>query len=641
MESPKPVVKNNKAVIITGVSGSGKTTVGIALAERLKASFHDADGFHSESNITKMSSGIPLSDADRQPWLQAINKFIKEKLLTETVVVTCSALRESYRKILSADINPSLVIWVHLQGDYDLIYERMRKREGHFMTADMLRSQMDAYEEPGYGISINVNQDFDQTIELIMSKIGITKSDVGLVGLGVMGTSLARNIAGKGFAISIYNRHVEGKEEYVAKKMADKYPELNQSSAFDDLEKFVLSLRSPRKIFLMVNAGKAVDDVIQKLLPLLEAGDVIVDGGNSHYTDTSNRQKQLAEQGVHFVGAGVSGGEEGAILGPSIMPGGSKQGFELVKDILLAIAAKNNLNETCCDYIGDGGAGHFVKMVHNGIEYAEMQLIAEFYSHLRYDQKIGPEEIAKIFNDWNQGDASSYLLGITVDILRFKDIDGLPLLDKISDVAGNKGTGSWTTITACELGVPIPAMAEALFSRYLSSFKNDRLRYSDLYASKDSPIFVETDNMLQAYMFCRIINHYQGLKLIQEASQNFGWNIDTEVLLRIWSGGCIIRSPLLSILRNGWLNHHSDVMQHTYTQKLIKANFPMIKDTVSKLVLSNRAHPVISSCLDYYKYLISPRSTANMIQAQRDYFGAHRYQRADDPTGTFYHSDWV
>lgn len=641
MANSKAIDNKNRAIIITGVAGSGKTTVGIALAERLKASFHDADGFHPESNIAKMSAGIPLTDEDRQPWLQAINKFIKEKLPTETVIVTCSALKESYRKILSADVDPSLIIWVHLQGDYDLIYQRMRKREGHFMTAAMLRSQMDAYEKPGYGISIDVHQDFDQTIELIMSKIEITKSDVGLVGLGVMGTSLARNIAGKGFSISIYNRHVDGKEEGVARKMADKYPELNQSSAFDDLGKFVASLKSPRKIILMVNAGKPVDDVIQKLLPLLESGDVIVDGGNSHYTDTSNRQKQLADHGVHFVGTGVSGGEEGALLGPSIMPGGSKQGFELVKDILLAIAAKNNQNEICCDYIGDGGAGHFVKMVHNGIEYAEMQLITEFYSHLRYDQKKGPEEIAKIFDNWNQGDAGSYLLGITVDILRFKDVDGLPLIDKISDVAGNKGTGSWTTITACELGVPIPAMAEALFSRYLSSFKKDRLKYSDLYASKDSPLSIETENLLKTYMFCRIINHYQGLKLIREASENFGWNIDTAVLLRIWSGGCIIRSALLSIMRNGWSEHQSDILQHAYTRKLIQANFPKIKETISKLALSNQAYPVTTSCLDYFKYLTSPRSNAYMIQAQRDYFGAHTYKRTDDPSGTSHHTKWV
>jgi 6-phosphogluconate dehydrogenase len=323
------------------------------------------------------------------------------------------------------------------------------------------------------------------------------------------------------------------------------------------------------------------------------------------------------------------------------MPGGSRQGFELVKDVLLAIAARNELNEICCDYTGDGGAGHFVKMVHNGIEYAEMQLIAEFYSHFRYDQHKEPEEIADIFEGWNKGDAGSYLLGITKDILRFKDSDGLALIDKISDEAGTKGTGSWTAITACELGVPVPAMTEALFSRYLSAFKNDRSRYADIYADDGDPVFIDGANLLHAYMFCRIINHYQGIKLIREASDTFGWQINTDALLRIWSGGCIIRSALLAILRKGWLNCHADIMEHPYTMNLIKTHLDEIKDTVSKLSLSARAYPVTTSCLDYFKGLVSPRSNAYLIQAQRDYFGAHTYKRTDDPSGGDHHTIWT
>ncbi len=630
----------NKVIIITGVSGSGKTTVGQALAERLKASFYDGDAFHPASNIAKMASGIPLDDEDRLPWLKAINASIKEKLPSEPCIIACSALKEKYRALLSADIDPALLVWVHLQGSYDLIYQRMSERAGHFMNAALLRSQFDAYQAPTQGIFVDINQNLDQIIHHIVSNMETNTSDVGLVGLGVMGTSLARNIARKGFSISMFNRHVAGKEEGIAKKAVDTYPELRQAMPFDDLEGFVASLQSPKKIILMVNAGPAVDDVIRQLQPLLHAGDVIVDGGNSHYKDTANRQKQLETQGIHFVGTGVSGGEEGALLGPSIMPGGSKEGYESVKEILLAIAAKNDGHETCCDYVGDGGAGHFVKMVHNGIEYAEMQLIAELYSHLRYDQNKEPAAIATIFDEWNRGDAESYLLGITTDILRRKDTDGLPLIDKISDVAGNKGTGSWTTITACELGVPVPAMTEALFSRYLSSFKSDRVGYANVYATEDTPIFIDLENLRHTFMFCRILNHHQGLNLIKEASDRYDWHIHTEALLRIWSGGCIIRSALLGIFRNGWLDHHADIMAHPYTRTLIHAQLPNIKDTVSNLTRSARAYPVVTSCLDYFKSLVSARGNAYLIQAQRDYFGAHTYQRTDDPSGASHHTKW-
>ncbi len=631
----------NKVILVTGVSGSGKTTVGEALAALLKVSFYDGDAFHPEANIAKMNAGIPLDDQDRLSWLISINEFIREKLPSETLILACSALKEKYRKLLSVDIDPSLITWVHLKGDYNIIYRRMSERKGHFMNADMLRSQFETYEKPDYGILLNIDQDVKDIIRQIKASIETSKSEVGLIGLGVMGTSLARNISRNGFTLSIYNRHLEGIEDEVAKKMIDQFPELQFSKPFDDLEKFVASLALPRKIILMVNAGKSVDDVIGKLVPLLQAGDVIVDGGNSHFRDTASRRKKLSVGGVHFLGTGISGGAEGALLGPSIMPGGSKQGFELVKDVLLTIAARNELNEICCDYIGDSGAGHFVKMIHNGIEYAEMQLIAEFYSHFRYDQQKDTEEIAHIFEDWNKGDASSYLLGITIDILRRKDADGLPLIDKISDEAGNKGTGSWTTITACELGVPVPAMTEALFSRYLSSFKTDRNRYADIYENEETQVLIQGENLRHTYMFCRIINHYQGIKLIKEASDNFEWQINTEALLRIWSGGCIIRSSLLSILRNEWLKCHADILEHTYTRSLINTHIIEIKETISKMSLSVRAYPVTSSCLDYFKGLISSRSNANMIQAQRDYFGAHTYKRTDDPSGKAYHTNWI
>jgi len=299
----------NKVFIVTGVSGSGKTTVGKALADLLKISFYDGDSFHPAANIAKMASGIPLNDEDRLPFLKAINNAIKEKLPVETLVIACSGLKEKYRQLLSEDIDPSLIHWVHLQGDYDTIHHRMKQRKDHFMSANMLRSQFEAYELPTAGMLISTDKDLDQIIQQIMSGINNNSSDLGLIGLGVMGTSLARNIAGKGFSISIYNRHVAGKEEGIAKKMTETFAELYSSKPFDDIQMFVASLSSPRKIFLMVNAGRAVDDVIQHLLPFLTAGDTIVDGGNSYYKDTDRRQKQLDDHGIHFVGAGVSGGE--------------------------------------------------------------------------------------------------------------------------------------------------------------------------------------------------------------------------------------------------------------------------------------------------------------------------------------------
>jgi 6-phosphogluconate dehydrogenase len=630
---------SNTVTIVTGVSGSGKTTIGTGLAHRLGISFYDGDEFHTQANIIKLSSGVPLTDEDRQPWLQAINAFIRTKLPTETFIISCSALKESYRATLATAIDPAYIKWIHLQGEYDIIFERMRKREGHFMGAAMLHSQIATYEAPTQGLVIDVRQDYTQTIDLIIKKMQSHKADVGLIGMGVMGTSLARNIAGKGFSISLYNRHVTGKEENVAKKKVDDHAELKVAQAFDDLEKFIESLQSPKKIILMVNAGKAVDAVIENISPLLKPGDVLVDGGNSHYTETESRQKQLAAQGIHFIGAGISGGEEGALLGPSIMPGGTQKGYDLTKYILRAIAAKNNQGEVCCDYIGDGGAGHFVKMIHNGIEYAEMQLIAEVYSHLRYDQKKEPEEIAAVFSAWNQSDAGSYLLEITTAILKFKDIDGSLLLDKIWDVAGNKGTGSWTTVAASELGVPVPTIAEALFARYLSSLKEERLHYANLFVDKNDAPHIPMEHLRQTYQFCRIINHHQGFALISEASKKFDWRIDIGSLLQIWSGGCIIRSVLLNTLRNDWPDSQ-DMLQHRYVVNIIQRHFQEIKTTMASLALSHQGYPAMVSCLAYFKGLKTGRGNANLIQAQRDFFGAHTYKRTDDPEGLNHHTNW-
>jgi 6-phosphogluconate dehydrogenase len=629
-----------KVFLITGVSGSGKTTIGKAIAERLNIPFYDGDDFHPMNNISKMSSGIPLSDDDRWPWLKEINAFLHKKIKSKNLVLACSALKNDYRNILSEGLSPSQITWIHLEGDFDTIYQRLSLREGHYMSHHMLQSQFDIYQKAEEGITISIANDLDTIIENIMSNILTSKSDIGLIGLGVMGTSLARNISQKGYQISLYNRHVPQKEENIALCAVVQYPELEGALPFDDLSLFIASLASPRRVFLMVNAGQAVDDIVSKLLPLLSIGDVIVDGGNSYFKDTEQRQKQCAEFGIHFLGCGVSGGEEGALKGPSIMPGGSKLGFSLLKDILYAISAKNVDGEICCEYIGEGGSGHFVKMVHNGIEYAEMQLIAEVYSHLRYDQKMILSDIADIFESWNRGEEASYLLEITVEILRFKDDDGQPLLDKISDVAANKGTGSWTTIVACEMGIPIPGISSALFARYLSSFKSKRLKYHTLFSPSQDTFETDIHTIKQTYTMARILNHDQGVRLIKEASETYQWGIDLSALFKTWSGGCIIRSKLLQRFRHDIQGSDNDLLLIPFVAEFIKENMQLVRKTMSILTLSNQPYPTLHNNMEYLKYLTQSASNANLIQAQRDYFGAHTYRRIDDESGTSFHTQW-
>ncbi len=659
------------AIIITGVSGSGKTTIGKMLARQTGLRFFDADHFHSEDNIQKMRIGTALNDEDRKPWLQALRAMIHSKLSHENIILACSALKQEYRNFLEEGLEGTNFCWIHLQGDFETIARRLAQREGHFMSPDLLRSQFDLYEVPKTGLFISVKKEPGNIIKQIISylyaqypnimvninpdsnsnagshlpKLSYLSeekniSQVGLAGLGVMGISLARNIAGKGFTLSLYNRRVSDKEEEVARKAVEKHTELSDALPFEDLKAFAASLQKPRKIILMVNAGKPVDEVIEKLIPELDAGDVIIDGGNSFYKDTVVRMTLLHSHGIHFIGSGISGGEEGALNGPSVMPGGSKAGFEITKEILYALAARNEKKEICCAYIGDGGAGHFVKMVHNGIEYAEMQIIAEVYSHLRFDLGITVNEIAQRFKSWQNYEADSYLLGITCDILNFYDADGELLLDKIQDAAGNKGTGSWTTITACELGVAVPLISAALFARYLSSYKAERLKYQTIYQPSSQPLSTNEEAIYALFMFARILNHYQGLQLIQEASKLYQWNIDLNALLRTWSGGCIIRSKLLEIFRDGLKGGTSDILKMPFVTQFIDKHLDEIKKLTGTLALSQLPYPVLSASLDYFKYLTNAESNANLIQAQRDYFGAHRYQIKNDVSGQTHHTQW-
>ncbi|WP_245598625.1 NADP-dependent phosphogluconate dehydrogenase [Sporocytophaga myxococcoides] len=463
----------------------------------------------------------------------------------------------------------------------------------------------------------------------------------GVVGLGVMGKSLALNLAEKGINVSVYNRHITGSEENIAVDFVKEQSAKTVMSGFDDLRAFVISLEKPRKILLMIQAGSAVDQQLDQLLPVLDRGDILIDGGNSFYKDTNKRTKQLNELGIHFIGAGISGGEEGARKGPSIMPGGDKDAYNKISSYLELIAAKDKQGKPCITYIGEEGAGHFVKMVHNGIEYAEMQILTEVYFLLRYYSLYPAEKIADLFTQWQHDGLDGYLLEITIDILRKKE-DGVLLLDKILDKAAQKGTGGWSTTAAMDLGVPFSTVSEAVMARALSSFKSYRQQISSTYSSplaitdnlKDSL----SDKIKNAYKAARIINHETGFHLLKEASVQYRWNLNLSEIARIWTNGCIIRSELMEQIATTFLNEESIVLAPSFKKELIDAQRDFTQ-VITTGLSNDIALPVLSSALNYYLGLKTLNSGANLIQAQRDYFGAHTYQRIDTPD-KYFHTHW-
>lgn len=464
------------------------------------------------------------------------------------------------------------------------------------------------------------------------------KSSIGLIGLGVMGTSLARNIARNNYKIALYNRYVKGSEEGVAQNKISKFKELSDALGFEDLTSFVASIERPRKIILMLTAGAPVDEVIQQLLPLLESGDLIIDAGNSHYKDSQRRFEELNHEGILFMGLGVSGGEEGALRGPSLMPGGSLEAYELMEDVLKAIAAKQKDGTPTSAYVGDGGAGHFVKMVHNGIEYAEMQLIAELFEIMHRALEMSYDQIASIFESWNQTELKSYLLGITAEILRTTDDQGY-VIDRILDSAAHKGTGSWSLTAAVELGQPSTLMAAALFARFSSSKRSYRTQLSQCYAFENSTINLSLDDLKATYSFARIINHHQGLSLIQVASKKQHWEIDLGVVCSLWTEGCIIKSKLLyrliPIVDQQLLPLSDASVVAQFTKDRIG-----IQNTLASLVSSPVPTPALSGAYEFFKQSIQSQSSAHMIQAQRDYFGAHGYELTSDVDGRLHHYNW-
>ncbi|MCX7720785.1 MAG: NADP-dependent phosphogluconate dehydrogenase [Dictyoglomus thermophilum] len=465
------------------------------------------------------------------------------------------------------------------------------------------------------------------------------KNYVGLIGLAVMGQNLALNIARKGYSISVYNRTPDRTKEFVEKRVKEEkiYP-------YYDLKSFVESLEKPRKIILMVKAGQPVDDMINELLPYLEPGDLIIDGGNSYFKDTSRRIRELKEKEILYLGMGVSGGEYGALHGPSLMPGGTKEAYKLVEEMLLKIAAKTE-DGPCCTYVGDDSAGHFVKMVHNGIEYAIMQLIAEVYDVMRKVLNMTSEEIGDVFQTWNSGELNSFLMEISYKIMRRKDEEtGKPLVEVILDKAEQKGTGKWTSQTALDLGIPTPTLNMAVEARIISHFKDLRVNLSKTLPVPKENLSLSREEVIRdlekALLFGVFISFSQGLWLIDEASKTFNYNIDLSEVLRIWKGGCIIRAKLLNFLREIIKENpqNANLLASEKAVNFLKDKIESAKRISNLGKLTGIPLLCLNSALDYYFALATENLPANLIQAQRDFFGAHTYERIDKE-GIF-HTEW-
>lgn len=469
----------------------------------------------------------------------------------------------------------------------------------------------------------------------------MSQADIALIGLAVMGQNLALNIADHGFSICVYNRSAGRTRDLLAAE-----EERDNLHGAYTLEELVDKLRRPRKILLMIRAGAPVDQTIEQLLPLLEEGDILIDGGNSRYLDTNRRCETLARKGIRFVGSGISGGEEGARHGPSIMPGGDPEAWPEIKTILQAIAAKVD-GVPCCHWVGEGGAGHYVKMVHNGIEYGDMQLIAEAYHMMKRGLGLSAARMAEIFAEWNQGKLDSYLIEITANILNTLDDDGEPLLDKILDRAGQKGTGKWTGISSMDLGVPLTLIGEAVYARCLSARKSEREKAEALYGKPHRRFDGDTERVLptlkDALYASKIISYTQGYMLMREAAEAYGWNLNYGDIALMWRGGCIIRSRFLDNIKAAYSRNaklESLLLDEFFRDALMAAE-PGWRRAVELGIGLGVPLPAFSSALAFFDGYRSGRLPANLIQAQRDYFGAHTYERVDRPEGEFFHTDWT
>ncbi len=467
-------------------------------------------------------------------------------------------------------------------------------------------------------------------------------SDVGLYGLAVMGRNLALNILDRGFRLCVYNRSPERAEEFLAEHGAA-YPGLCRAASAEEL---VAALARPRRLILMVKAGEAVDEALLQLLPLLAPGDVVLDGGNSHHRDTERRAALAAPRGVHFVGLGVSGGEEGARNGPSLMPGGDPAAWPLVRPLLESIAAKTASGEPCVAWMGPGGAGHFVKMVHNAIEYADMELIAEAYQLLRSYVRASHDEMRTVFAEWNKTELASYLVGITADVFGVMDEDGEPLVEKVLDSAAQKGTGAWAAEAALELGSPAGLLAEAVFARDLSALKDERMGASAVLGGPKAAPTGERQAMIEdlrrALLAAKIIAYAQGFQLLRRASAEWRWGLDLASVALVWREGCIIRSAFLERIAEAYRREPGlpNLLVDAYFKALLDQCMPALRRVAARAIESGAPAPAFSAAVAFYDGYRSTWLPANLLQALRDRFGAHGYERVDRPRGESFHSEW-
>ena len=468
------------------------------------------------------------------------------------------------------------------------------------------------------------------------------KADIGMIGMAVMGENLSMNMERHGFTVACYD---------VWDGVVDKFMEGRGKGhnfiGCHSFEELVNSLEKPRKIMMMIRAGAPVDETIGKLLPLLDKGDILIDGGNSHFPDTARRCKEVEEAGMLYIGTGVSGGAEGAFIGPSMMPGGSPAAWASVKPILQAICAKVDDGSPCCDWVGEGGAGHFVKMVHNGIEYGDMQLICEAYQIMRDYLGMTADEMHDVFAEWNEGVLDSYLIGITSDILTRKDTDGTPLVEKILDTAGQKGTGKWTGIAALDEGVPLTLIGEAVFARCLSAIKEERVAASKILSGPvakftgDRKAFIA--DLKSALYASKIVSYAQGYTLMRTAAKTYGWNLNYGGIALMWRGGCIIRSVFLGKIKEAYDKNPelSNLLLDPYFKEAMQKLVPAWRRVAAAAVQYGVPAPAMTAALSYFDGYTTDRLPANLLQAQRDYFGAHTYERLDSPRGQFFHTNWT
>ncbi|MDD5687236.1 MAG: decarboxylating NADP(+)-dependent phosphogluconate dehydrogenase [Elusimicrobia bacterium] len=468
------------------------------------------------------------------------------------------------------------------------------------------------------------------------------KADIGLIGLAVMGENLVLNIESKGFTVAVYNRTLEKVDKFVQGRAKGK-----NIIGTHSIKELIDSLKRPRKVMLMVKAGAAVDSFIDQVASVMEKGDIIIDGGNSHFPDTIRRTKECEAKGLLYIGTGVSGGEEGALKGPSIMPGGSPEAWQYVKPIFQKICAKTEKGEPCCEWVGENGAGHFVKMVHNGIEYGDMQMICETYQIMKEGLGLTNKKMHKVFTEWNKGELDSYLIEITRDILGYKDEDGNEVIDLILDTAGQKGTGKWTSIEALNLGQPLTLIGEAVFARCLSALKDERVNASKILSGPNEKYkggkktFV--DDLRQALYASKIISYAQGYQLMRAAAVEYKWNLNYGGIALMWRGGCIIRSAFLGKIKEAFDRNPKleNLLLDPFFKDIVEKAQPSWRKVITTAVKLGVPVPAMCTALNFFDGYRSKRLPANLLQAQRDYFGAHTYERVDKPRGEFFHTNWT